>query len=204
MRAALKRFFLVVGLIAGLAPLPGHAEGRARIDPNFPPRDFSNPGYSGHGLQPRSRSHVVPAPARPTVVCDRFGRCWQQPRGYRDQGYGYRDGYARLPGWAYDQPYRAQVPGRFFRPENDVVCDHSTRICYKDGRIDKTETRDAFGARAADQADDIRDDRGKARLFVPERGVTCDPGRQACYDGGFTDYSLTRRYFGQRAADRLF
>jgi hypothetical protein len=190
MRAALTRLSLVASLIL-LAPAALQAEGRVRIDPGF----GSNPGYSGQGLQPRSHRYIAPAPVRPTIVCDNFGRCFQRSPGR---------GYVRPPGWAYDSPYRTQVPGRFFRPDDSVVCDQATRICYKHGRIDKTETRDAFGERAADRADDIRDDRGKARLFVPERGVTCDPIRQACYDDGFKDYSLTRRYFGQRAADRLF
>lgn len=197
MRAAVTRLSLLAGLVLLLTPALGHAEGRVRIDPGYQ----SNPGWSGSGLQPRTRGYVERAPVRPSIVCDRFGRCFQQAPRY---GYGYDYGYVRPPGWADDLPYRSRARGRFYRPEGNVVCDQATRICYKDGRIDKTETRDAFGERAADRADDIRDERGRARVFVPERGVTCDPARQVCYDGSFKDYSLTRRYFGQRAADRLF
>ena len=216
--AALRRLALpLVGLLAlaAAAPLPASAEGaRVRIDPGFP-----NPGYTGRGLAPapaipRQHGGVVPrrpatvVPQGPVIACDSYGRCWQHP-GY-GYGYGYRGdyGYAaplgtRPPGWADDLPYRAQEPGRFARPRPGVVCDQASAVCYKRGEIDKTETRDYFGPRAADRADDLRDDRGTARLFVPERGVTCDPGRGVCYDDGVPDRSLTRRYFGQRAADAL-
>jgi hypothetical protein len=69
--------------------------------------------------------------------------------------------------------------------------------------VDESETRDVFGERAADRADDLRDRRGTARLFVPERGVSCDADRRVCFDGSTPDVSLTRRYFGGEAASRL-
>ena len=84
-----------------------------------------------------------------------------------------------------------------------MVCDVATSVCYKRGKVDKSETKALFGERAADRADDLRDRRGTGRLFVPERGVTCDAGKRACFDEGVPDYSLTRRYFGRQAADAL-
>ena len=60
-----------------------------------------------------------------------------------------------------------------------------------------------FGERAGDRADDLRDRLGTARVFVPERGVACDRNRRMCLDDGDPDRSLTRRYFGRRAARAL-
>lgn len=150
-------------------------------------------GYGNDGYQQRYRQ----PPAR--IVCDPYGRCW------RDQSYGGGNmGFtARPPGWADDLPGRLQQPDRFVRPRSGVVCDQGTSLCYKDGRIDKSETADLFGERAADRVDDVRDRGGTGRVFVPEPGVTCDAERQACFDGRFADPSLTRRYFGRGAADRL-
>lgn len=137
---------------------------------------------------------------RPRIVCDNFGRCWRDvPSGFDDDG---RFG-ARPPGWADDLPRRLRDPDRFLRPRSGVVCDRGTAICYKNGRVDKSETKSIFGERAADRADDLRDRRGTGRVFVPERGVSCDTARRICFDGGFADYSLTRRYFGREAADQI-
>lgn len=165
-----------------------------------PPRDYrgrdgwsrrdSFRGYGGYGNYNRPRDRIV---------CDPYGRCWRDSYG-SSYGFGYT---TRPPGWADDLPGRLQDSDRFFRPRSNVVCDQRTSLCYKNGRIDKSETEDVFGNRAGDRADDLRDDRGTGRVFVPERGVTCDPAQRACYDGGFKDYSLTRRYFGREAADRL-
>jgi hypothetical protein len=138
---------------------------------------------------------------RPAVVCDRFGRCWQAgpfdrrfARGYPERRYG------RPPGWAERLPDSARTDHRFLRPRANVVCDRGTRICYKGGEIDKSDTERVFGARAGDRADNVRDRYGSARLFVPERGVTCDRGQRTCLEDGDPDRKLTRRYFGRQAA----
>jgi hypothetical protein len=73
-------------------------------------------------------------------------------------------------------------------------------MCYKRGRIDKRDTERAFGARAGDPADDLRDQYDTARLFVPERGIACDRESRVCVQDGDPDRRLTRRYFGRRAA----
>jgi hypothetical protein len=167
-------------------------------------RPSAQPPLGSIGPTPMPRSVLpgppsVVVPSRPVIACDQFGRCWQQ-----GSGSGFRSGYgSRPPGWADDLPRRARDPDRFLRPRSGVVCDQASLVCYKQGRIDRSETRRVFGERAADRADDVRDARGTGRVFVPERGVACDTARRTCYDDGVADFSLTRRYFGQRAADAL-
>jgi hypothetical protein len=196
-------------LAAGLGP-QARADGpKPRVDPRFPPLHQMDSFGQNRAATPPPPSYV---PSRPTLNCDSYGRCWQQVPTYRRPGVGddrrNRFGYGaplntRPPGWADDLPRRAQQPDRFFRPRGGVVCDRSSSICYKSGKVDKSETRWMFGDRASDRADDLRDRRGTARVFVPEKGVSCDSSRQICFDGGTPDRSLTRRYFGGQAAGAL-
>ena len=136
---------------------------------------------------------------RPGIVCDRFGRCW---RAEPSPGFSYRHA-ARPPGWAESLPEAAQMKGRFLRPRSELVCDRATRICYKEGNIDRSDTRDIFGRRAGKRADDLRDQHGTPRVFAPERDVSCDRERRRCFEDGAPDRRLTRRYFGRRAARGL-
>jgi Fels-1 Prophage Protein-like len=139
---------------------------------------------------------------RPSIACDRFGRCWElDPSDRFARGYGERR--ARPPSWAEDLPGSARSHDRFLRAGSEVVCDRATRICYKEGKVDKSDTEQVFGGRAGDRADDLRDRLGTARLFLPERDVACDRARRVCLDDGDPDRSLTRRYFGRRAARAL-
>ncbi len=222
MRSALGVLLLALALAFSAAPSPVEAGGdgvRPRVDQRYPPLHRANPGLGApprlSAPAPRSSyrggGHYGATPRRPVINCDAYGRCWQSVPSYdRRYGSGFgANGYrapssgTRPPGWADDLPYRAQGYDRFVRPRSGVVCDRATSVCYKGNQVDKTETRDLFGDRAADLADDLRDQRGTARLFVPERGVTCDRGRQVCFDDGSPDSSLTRRYFGSRAADAV-
>jgi hypothetical protein len=189
---------LAAGILAFALILDGGAAARAE-GPGV--RQDVAPLYGGRQAAPAPPA-VTPRyrPSRPVINCDAYGRCWQGSPGYGE--YGWRGG-TRPPGWADDLPRRARDSDRFLRPRSGVVCDQGTRVCYKRGQIDRSETRAIFGERAADRADDLRDDRGTARLFVPERGFSCDTGRKVCFDEGVPDFSLTRRYFGQRAADAL-
>jgi hypothetical protein len=137
---------------------------------------------------------------RPAVACDSFGRCWRL-----GPSYGFARGYderpdARPPGWAESLPGSAWTQHRFLRPRSDVVCDRATRICYKEGKVDKSDTEGIFGGRAGERADALRDRFGTARVFVPERGVACDRDSRACLEDGDADRRLTRRYFGRNAA----
>jgi hypothetical protein len=76
-------------------------------------------------------------------------------------------------------------------------------VCYKNGGLDRSETKDVFGDRASDRVEGIRKRNGTGKLFLPDRGVTCNSIRKVCYDDGVADFSQTRRYFGDRAADAL-
>ena len=198
----MQRLIASLGLALAMSFGPGGAAGageppRARIDPNFPPFRSIAPNTGGVAA-PQA---IVPRQDY-RVRCDASGRCWQQVPNY---GGNHMDSYgARPPGWADDVPRRrSRDPYRFDRPSSGVLCDTATSLCYKQGAIDKSETKAAFGERAADRADDLRDREGTDRLFVPERGVTCDPRRRVYFDDGVADFSQTRRYFGQGAADAV-
>lgn len=110
---------------------------------------------------------------------------------------------ARPPGWADNAPARARSSDRFARPQSGVVCDRRTNVCYKNGGLDRSETKDVFGDRASNRVEGIRKRNGTGQLFLPDRGVTCNSIRKVCYDDGVADFSQTRRYFGDRAADAL-
>jgi len=196
---------LVASAMALALTLGGGADARAdgpgvvRVN-NLQPLYGGQPAPAPRVVTPGYRAVPV-RPSRPAISCDAYGRCWQSVPSY---GYGWGlDRGTRPPGWADDLPRRARDPSRFQRPRSGVVCDQGTSVCYKRGRIDRSETREMFGGRAADRADDLRDERGTGRVFVPERGVSCDPGRQVCFDEGVPDRSLTRRYFGRNAAGSL-
>jgi hypothetical protein len=140
------------------------------------------------------------SPLRPAVACDSFGRCWQLgPYDRFARRYVERPD-AHPPGWAESLPGSARTQHRFLRPRSDVVCDRATRICYKQGAIDQSDTEAIFGGRAGDRADALRDRFGTGRLFVPERGVACDRASRVCLEDGDADRRLTRRYFGRGAA----
>ena len=137
------------------------------------------------------------------VVCDRFGRCWRaEPSARFSHGHLGRP-EPRPPGWAESLPESARTQNRFLRPRSEVVCDRATRICYNEGNIDKSDTKDIFGKRAGKRADKLRDQHGTPRVFAPERDVSCDRERRRCFDDGAPDRGLTRRYFGRRAARGL-
>ena len=166
-----------------------------------------NRAWSDPGLWPTSRIERDPWMAlpgrspfhRPSLACDRFGRCWQVgPFDRFARGYAWPD--ARGPDWADRLRGSAATHDRFLRPRSSVVCDRATRLCYKEGEIDKSDTERLFGERAGDRADDLRDRYGRAGIFVPERDVTCDRERRVCFEDGDPDRGLTRRYFGKRAA----
>ena len=108
---------------------------------------------------------------------------------------------AEPPGWAEKLAgLGACRDESFLRPRSELVCDRMTRIRYKDGEVDKSDTEHVFGRRAGKRADDFRDSHGTARLFVPEQGVSCDRERRRRFEDGDPDRRATRRYFGRRAA----
>ena len=200
MHFAMARLVLCLALLCGAcaAPQASFTTGtRGWSDPGLGPfyrteRDaWIAPGYGPSAFY------------SPSIACDRFGRCWQlDPFDRFARGYRGRPD-ARPPGWAERLPDSAPMRHRFLRPRSELVCDRATRICYKEGKIDKSDTERVFGERAGDRADDLRDRYGTARLFVPEQDVSCDRERRVCLEDGDPDRSLTRRYFGRRAARAL-
>jgi hypothetical protein len=157
-------------------------------------RDWTDRSWLG--LPGYGRSPLHP----PAVACDRFGRCWEVGPFDRDPRSYVARKDAEPPGWAEDLPGSAPTDDRFLRPRSEVVCDRATRICYKRGRVDKSDTQHVFGARAGDRIDALRDRHRTARVFVPERGASCNRERRVCFEKGDPDRGLTRRYFGRRAA----
>lgn len=93
--------------------------------------------------------------------------------------------------------------GRFDREGKDTVCDRRTEICYKDGHIDKTETSDRFGNKAARRADEIRDRYDNRNVYLPRRNVACDGDRNVCLKNGKRDVKATRKEFGKDSAQKL-
>jgi hypothetical protein len=91
---------------------------------------------------------------------------------------------------------------RFDRPENDVVCDRRTQVCYKDKEIDASETREKFGKDAARKVDRVRDRYDNNDIFLPRKNVVAN-GRPTCYQNGDPSRKQTREYFGDRAAKRV-
>jgi hypothetical protein len=193
----LAAVFLTLALGGCIAPAVGSG---AWVGPTSAPRYGTYPhwyrdlwpAYPGYGGDLRHPS---------ALTCDRFSRCAHlRPSDNFGRRYAAR---ARPPQWAEDLPRSARSSDRFLRPRSNVVCDRASRICYKSGKIDKSDTERAFGDRAGDRADDLRDRFGTARLFVPQRGVACDRERRVCLEGGDPDRKLTRRYFGKGAARAL-
>lgn len=206
MRAVLPcRLLLAALLAAALSPLPAAADApKAQIDPYYLPDYGAGRDRSWDRRRFAPRYGYGRDPGRSSVVCDAYGRCWQRVPP-PPPAFGHTPGRrsTRPPGWAYDLPFERQDSGRFLRPRDHVLCDRGSFVCYKRGSIDRSETRAVFGGRAADRADDLRDRFGTGRLFVPERGVTCDPARRACFDDGRADFGFTRHFFGDRAADAI-
>ena len=137
---------------------------------------------------------------------------YESPRyGVYDSGpgwYGRRYDRDRHPGyWGNrnaDRYYRNQARqgGRLARPDDDVVCDRRTQVCYKDGKIDKSETHDFFGNKAARRADQVRD-KYEEDAFVLRKDVVCDRDRRVCYKDGDPNGKVTRDFFGNKAAKRV-
>jgi hypothetical protein len=189
MHLATASLALGLALLCGGCALPQPSVGAAQPDYGWGPWTGGDSGwrtYPGYGDRYGHGSGRV---------CDHFGRCWHP--GYDHDPDRVRS--ARPPDWADDLPESAQERRRFVRPDDGLVCDQVTRVCYKQGNVDKSDTKEFFGRRAAKRADRLRDERGSAEIFVPEPGVACDPQRERCFADGEPDRDLTKRHFGRRA-----
>lgn len=109
-------------------------------------------GYGGWGFPGRGAGYDgrVVRPGR-GVVCDRAtATC------YRDgeiDASETRDVFGRRAAREVDRVRDQAGTNRVFRADDDVVCNRLDRVCYKDGRPDRSETRDFFGKKAARQVD---------------------------------------------------
>lgn len=134
-------------------------------------------------------------------------------------GYPYRDyGYSRPAyGYGYGSPdadryYRRHRNDdddgkgknrRLVRTERNVVCDRRTEVCYKNGDIDASETREYFGKDEARRVDRIRDRYKDNDIFLPRGNTVCREENRTCYVKGEPDRRATREYFGKKAARRV-
>lgn len=120
---------------------------------------------------------------------------------------GYRAPPVTLPGGGavYGVPYPAAAPStrRWVGEEPRVVCDRETEVCYKRGRIDSSETRDAFGKGPARRVRALQQEFGSNDVFLPRDNTVCDRNAEVCYKNGRPDWSDTRDQFGKKAARRL-
>lgn len=92
---------------------------------------------------------------------------------------------------------------RYGRSNDGVTCDSRTQICYKRGRLDASETRDAFGKGPSRDVERLREQQGTGRVYVPRDGSVCNRAEGVCYKNGKPDWSDTRDYIGKKAARRL-
>jgi len=105
----------------------------ARIDPNFAPLGQPAPGVvqAFPSLVPGNPNvYQRQVPQGNAVVCDQYGRCWQQVPVYRAPSYGGQGYFGRRPpGWADDDVPRHDPYG-FKRPHSAVACNPSLGACY--------------------------------------------------------------------------
>ena len=81
------------------------------------------------------------------VVCDRATETC-----YRDREVDAsetRDYFGRSAARQVDRDRDAAGTNRIYRVDNGVVCDPRRQVCLKEGRPDRSETRDFFGKKAA-------------------------------------------------------
>jgi hypothetical protein len=90
-----------------------------------------------------------------------------------------------------------------YRGNSRVSCDQRTQVCYKDGEIDASETKDTFGKGAARRVDRVRDDAGTNNIFLPRNNTVCNRDEKVCYKNGRPDQSDTRDQFGKKAARKI-
>jgi hypothetical protein len=115
---------------------------------------------------------------------------------------GWGGGWGRSSVWdGYGGGYDNRRYGR--SRDDRVVCDSRTEVCYKRGRLDASETRDAFGKGAARDVERLRQQQGTGRVYVPRAGSVCNREEGVCYKNGKADWSDTRDFIGKNAARRL-
>ena len=85
------------------------------------------------------------------VVCDRATEtCY---RGREVDASETRDYFGRSAARQVDRDRDAAGTNRIYRVGDGVVCDPRRQVCLKDGRLDRSDTRDYFGKKAARRVD---------------------------------------------------
>ncbi len=85
------------------------------------------------------------------VVCDRSTEtCY---RGREIDASETRDVFGKGAGRRVDRIRDQAGTNRIYRVDDDVVCNRRTEVCLKNGRPDRSETRDYFGKKAARRVD---------------------------------------------------
>ena len=85
------------------------------------------------------------------VVCDRATEtCY---RGREIDASETRDYFGRSAARQVDRIRDDAGTNRIYRVDDDVVCNRPKEVCYKNGRPDRSETRDYFGKKAARRVD---------------------------------------------------
>jgi hypothetical protein len=100
-------------------------------------------GRSGNGGRTFSPSR--------NVVCDRATEtCY---RGREIDASETRDYFGKSASRQVDRIRDQAGTNRIYRVDDDVVCNRRSEVCYKNGRPDRSETRDYFGKKAARRVD---------------------------------------------------
>ena len=110
--------------------------------------DYYRRGY-GYGYPPPVRRDYGGRTFRPdrNVVCDRRTEtCY---RGKQVDASETREYFGRSAARRVDRVRDAAGTNRIFLPEDDVVCNRRERVCAREGRPHRGETREYFGRKAA-------------------------------------------------------
>lgn len=108
----------------------------------FPTSPFGTGSTQGGGRTFRPAGDIVCD--RATQTCYRHGQI---------DASDTRDYFGRRAAREVDQVRDQAGTNRIYRPSDDVVCNRSDKICYKNGHPDRSETRDYFGKKAARRVD---------------------------------------------------
>ena len=123
--------------------------GPATRDPFYRSPGLGADPFGGWSGSPRSSGRTF-RPS-PNVVCDRATEtCY---RGRDIDASETRDYFGRGAARRVDRIRDQAGTNRIYRPSDNVVCNRAAQVCYKNGRPDRSETRDYFGKKAGRRVD---------------------------------------------------
>jgi hypothetical protein len=166
------------------------------------------PGDPGHyGRRPRDRGPrgAIYAPKR-GVFCDEAVRaCYTAKGGHpgvTEQQFGQEAG-RRLARRIDDEGTRGARG--IFRPDDGLLCDRLSEVCYDREGASLRETGREFGHEAAQdlsrRIDETRRGPGQRGgvIYSPRKGVSCDETVAVCYVEDSAHPGHTRQQFGDQA-----